>query len=125
MRYIVAMATTTRYQDQSEVRTGASPRETPKRTHQIGVRVTDDELRRLELRASIAPNRPRPLATYLRLRGLDAEPRREPTPELLEALGRVADQLAGCYANPYNDKATRRAIEAATETFRELVAKVG
>ncbi len=118
--------TTTRYQNRSEVRTGAAPRQTPKRTHQIGVRVTDDELRRLELRASVAPYGPRPLATYLRLRGLDSEPRQDPTPELVEVLGRVADQLLECRRVTTSDRqATRRAIEKATETFRELIAKAG
>ena len=120
------MSTTTRYQDRSDVRTGAAPRESPKRTHQIGVRVTEDELRRLEVRASLSPNMPRPLATYLRIRGLDAEPRPAPTHELVEILGRVADQLVECRrATPHNHKAIRRAIEKATETLRELVAKVG
>ncbi len=120
------MTTTIRYQDRSEVRTGAAPCETPKRTHQIGVRVTDDELRRLELRASLSPNTPRPLATYLRICGLDSEPRADPTPELVEVLGRVAEQLLECRrATTSNHQATRRAIEQATETFRELIAKVG
>ena len=120
------MTTKKRYQDRSEVRTGAALREVPKRTHQIGVRVTDDELRRLEIRASLSPNSPRPLATYLRIRGLDSEPRPDPTPELIEALGRVADQLFEFrLATQYSDKATRRVIEKATETFRELIAKVG
>ena len=115
-----------RYQHRSEVRTGAAPRETPRRNHQIGVRVTDDELRRLELRASLAPNRPRPIATYLRLRGLDSETRPDPAPELVEALGRVADQLLECRRVTTSDqKATLRAIEKATETLRELIARVG
>ncbi len=120
------MATPNRYQDRSDALSHGPARKTPKRTHQIGVRVTADELRRLELRASIAPQGPRPLATYLRMRGLDSEPRREPTPELLQALGRVADELVESRrATPYNDKATRRVIETATKTFRKLIAKVG
>ena len=74
----------------------------------------------------MAPYGPRPLATYLRIRGLDAEPRRDPTPELVEVLGRVAGQLVACrQATPYDHKATRRAVERAAETFRELIAKVG
>ena len=119
------MSNTTRYQDRSYVRTHAAPRATPNRSHQIGVRVTDDELKRLELRARVAPNGPRPLATYLRLRGLDAEPSQDPTPELVEELGRVGDLLVECRRYPHIDRVTRGVVEKAIETLRELIAKIG
>ncbi len=61
------------------------------------------------------------------MRGLDSEPRSDPNPELLEALGRVADELAECRrATQYSsDKATRQVVEKARGTFRDLIAKVG
>ena len=120
------MAETQKYQNRSDVRTGAAPRVNPKRTHQIGVRVTDEELRRLQVRATIAPYGPRPVATYLRMRGLDSEPRCDPAPGLVDALARVADELLECrQATPMNAKATQRAVEKATTTFRKLIALVG
>ncbi len=99
---------------------------TPKRTHQIGVRVTEDELRRLKLRAQLhsSPFSPRPVATYLRQHALDFEPRRDPTPELVDALRDIADQLDECRRQRPPEE-TRRAIDKAAKTLRQLVAKVG
>ena len=65
---------------------------TTKHTHLIGVRVNDEELRRLKLRAQVMPGSA-PLATYLRQRGLDVEPKPDPDPQLLGALERVAAAL--------------------------------
>jgi len=66
-----------------------------KRTHQIGVRVNEDELRRLELRAKLTPGYV-PVATYLRLRGLDVEIQPDPDAELVGSLERIADLLTDC-----------------------------
>lgn len=97
-----------------------------RRTHQIGVRVNGDELRRLELRARLTPGYV-PVATYLRRRGLDAELRPDPAPELVEAMGRVADLLIDCRRtmDMKQTRATCDLFREATEALREIVARVG
>jgi len=101
-----------------------------KRTHQVGVRVTDDELQRLEIRAKLMPGYV-PVATYLRQRGLDVDTRPDPDPELLQALGRVTDALRDCrqalYPRARRDRAEALLLrlDAATDVLRELVSKIG
>ncbi len=100
-----------------------------KRTHQIGVRVTGDELRRLEIRAKLMPGYV-PVATYLRQRGLDVDIRPDPDPELLQALGRVADTIDECRRALFAARRDRAEallgrLDAATDVLRDLVAKIG
>ncbi len=100
-----------------------------KRTHQIGVRVTDDELRRLEIRAKLMPGYV-PVATYLRQRGLDVDIRPDPDPELLQALGQVTDAVDECRRSLFTARRDRAEallgrLDAANDVLRDLVEKIG
>ncbi|MEM7351907.1 MAG: hypothetical protein AAF657_14000 [Acidobacteriota bacterium] len=93
-----------------------------KRTHQIGVRVTSDELRRIQLRAKLHTYPMRP-ASYLRYRALHDRP--DPTPEILELLHKIVDLLEACRYTDLYTTSTVSAFNRANKLLRQIVQRIG
>lgn len=97
---------------------------TEKRTHQIGVRVSETELRRIELRAKLhSPHSPLRPASFLRNCGLDAQ--QDPSPELVKVLDQVADHLHACRQEIHGSRSIENSLKEANILLRQIVRRIG
>ena len=91
-----------------------------KRTREITIRVTDDELQKLHARKADVT-----LAGWLRSLGLGVTPIKQADPNLVRALGRIGSNLnqIAKHANTYNelDQNVLTEISAIREVLADLI----